>query len=261
MRSTSVCVLALGLVMGVATGLQGETLIPIDDFEDGNLDGWTLLDFSKGHPWGPGLFDVSGGELRMAHNGPDPVPPGTLATQDVLLAAWNASAADQLYSTGFVRSQVRVDEEGSVPSMHMRLDLGTFSSYFMYPATPPASPPAFRLSKLFGGGETVLWESPFEVQVGEQWNMELGVVGNTISAKAWQVGTTEPTAPQFSTVDPAVLGPGQIALTNDIPTALVFAARADASFDNVSFVVVPEPATCVLLLAGLLTAFPWKRIR
>ena len=82
---------------------------------------------------------------------------------------------------------------------------------------------------------------------------ELGVVGNTISGKAWKVGTAEPASPQFSTVDLSVLGPGQIALTNDVPTALIFSALADASFDNVEFIAIPEPSTLAHFnLLGLL---------
>ena len=87
-RSVS-SVMAVILAVSMSPCLQGQMIL-VDDFE-GNLDAWTTIHFSAGQPWGPGVFEIVNGEFRMAHTGSVPVPPGTPATEDVLIAAWNPS--------------------------------------------------------------------------------------------------------------------------------------------------------------------------
>ena len=254
-RSVS-SVMAVILAVSMSPCLQGQMIL-VDDFE-GNLDAWTTIDFSAGQPWGPGVFEIVNGEFRMAHTGSVPVPPGTPATEDVLIAAWNPSV-DPFYSNGYLRAQVRIDEVANVTAIHMRADLSTFTTYLLYTNTGTVlDPKKFRLSKLEDGAETILWQSDFMYTQGEEWIMELGAVGNTLSAKAWQVGTAEPPAPQFETTDSEPLPPGQFLLTNDVPTPDVVASFADASFDNVYF-TVPEPAAVALVLVGLLGAAAYRR--
>ena len=80
------------------------------------------------------------------------------------------------------------------------------------------------------------------------------VVGATISARIWEVGTPEPSEPQFVWTDPSPIPGGQIALYSLVQSELMpDPSRADASFDNVYF-RVPEPTALPLLVAVLIGA-------
>ena len=239
---------------------QGQ-VIPIDDFDDMVFEGWTTLDFSEGQPWGPGAYDVSNGDLRMFHTGSTPVPPGTPITQRVMFARWDESV-DPLFSNGYLRAQMRTDSARNSTSVIMRANFDTFSAYVLFGNTTPVPPgepgSAFALSRLDpGGAETRLWDSGIPYQPGEDWNVELGAVGSQISAKVWRVGQPEPDEPQYSEFDPFALSAGFIAISSDVITVDA-PSFADATFDNIVF-IVPEPASFVLVLVGLVSLWGRKR--
>jgi hypothetical protein len=107
------------------------------------------------------------------------------------------------------------------------------------------------LHKFVNGVETSLWESPFEYAPGQDWNVELGTVGNQISAKVWRVGDSEPPMPQFSMTDPDPIIGGMIGISSDKTLGVSVPARADATFDDIVFIGVPEPSSLLLILMGL----------
>ncbi len=254
-------VTALALMLGL-TGLVHGQVIPIDDFDDGVFDGWTTLDLSAGQPWGPGSYDASNQDLRISHSGSDPVPPGTMLTQRALFTYWDESS-DPLYSNGYLRAQMRTDSANNSTSIIMRADFVTFSGYVFFGNTTPSPPgqpgSTFALSKFVNGEEFRLWDSDIPYEVGADWSVELGAVGSQISAKVWRVGDPEPLLPQYSGIDTSIASPGFIALSSDVIT-LDTPSFADATFDNVAF-VVPEPGSLTLMLGGFLlsTVFAIRR--
>ena len=49
------CVLLIVAIMAMQAHAQ---TILIDDFDDGDADGWSIIDTSIDEPWGPGTFDA-----------------------------------------------------------------------------------------------------------------------------------------------------------------------------------------------------------
>ena len=258
-RTISLCIAAVTLAIGMAFCAHAKS-IPIDDFEDGNLDGWTLLDFSAAETWGPGDYDVSSGVLHALHSGSDPVPVGTPFNQTAILSIWNDSA-DPLYSNGYLRAQIRTDEDDNSTAVLMRADLGTLSGYLLFGNTNSHDAPGsgrFNLNKFVNGVESNIWRSDFAYEVGEWWNIELGTVGTTLSAKVWKVGDADPISPQFVGTDTSNTT-GQIILSSDVSSAHTIPGRADGSFDNVSFYAIPEPSTVLLGFMGIAAVFGHRR--
>ena len=238
---------ALALVLGTTAGLHGQTVIPIDDFDhmDPNLPGWTLVDFSSiptVKPWGPGIYDPNSGALRIYHSGDELVPTGQPFTATAMFAIRDETA-DPLFSNGFVRAKIRTDEPQNSTSTFMRADLSTATAYLLFGFTrPPSSPPdfdgAFLLNRFKFGAEEVLWNSAndgIEYLPGEDWNIELGVVGARVTGKVWRFGSAEPAEPQFTWIDPAPLSAGQIAISSDKTIGNTLPARADGTWDDIVF--------------------------
>ncbi|MAT70528.1 MAG: hypothetical protein CMJ58_13505 [Planctomycetaceae bacterium] len=251
---TAACACAL-----IALGTLDAAVIQVDNFDHGDptLPGWTLFDLSAGQPWGPGAYDPTSGALRIYHTGSELVTPGAPFTQTAMFAQWNDStAALSPFNQGYWRGQIRIDEPNSNAALELRADLGTGSGYVMFggtksSSTNPSLAGTFQLSKFVNGAETALWRSGIEYKLGETWNMEVGAVGKRISAKVWKVGDPEPLDPQYSEIDPSAPASGTIAISADKILGVTVPARADATFDNLEFRPVPEPATVVLGIVGL----------
>jgi hypothetical protein len=253
------------LVMGVTTYLHG-SVIPIDNFNamDPTLPGWTKVDLSAGQPWGPGVYDPSSGALRIYHSGSELVTPGAPFTQTAMFALWNNST-DPLYSNGFLRAKIRTDETNANTALEMRLDLSTATAYLLFDLTVPYQGYQgwFAVHKFVNGVETSLWESfndGIEYVPGENWNMELGTVGNQISAKVWKVGAPEPPMSQFSITDPDPISGGMIGISSDKVLGVPVPARADSTFDDIVFNGVPEPSSFLLILLGVLALTISRRL-
>ena len=58
----------------LVTRASSQTIL-IDDFEDGNADGWSTIDSTAGRPYGPGKFDAMSGAYHLETSGV--VPLGT----------------------------------------------------------------------------------------------------------------------------------------------------------------------------------------
>ncbi|MBN1422851.1 MAG: dockerin type I repeat-containing protein [Planctomycetes bacterium] len=70
----------------------------------------------------------------------------------------------------------------------------------------------FEIEKYSGGTYVVIRSGGPTIQANEEWNMEGGAVGDTISLKAWRVGSPEPDEPQLVVTDPGGSHTGQLTL-------------------------------------------------
>ena len=139
----------LSLLFGavLATSASADSIL-IDDFNDGNDDGWMHIDSTVGRSWGPGVFQVEGHdadkEYRLQGSGFVPL------TEDgaFLASQWEASS-DPIYSHGFVRARLRTDEEDTFAAVVMR----TSGSRRALQSNAPQSTPTPHPQKArFGSG-------------------------------------------------------------------------------------------------------------
>ena len=221
------------------------------------------LTIRQAHPGEPGAFDIveePGGNqvLRMHYTGSELQPPGTPLTP--LVALWNDSFVNPVYSDGYLRAQVKVDEPNAVGCLGQG-DLASGNGYTLCMVAldegidHEKAGHQFHIDRFVNGAASLKWlsgrDDNIEFEFADWWNMELGVVGATISARVWEVGTSEPPEPQFVWTDPSRVPGGQIGLYSLVQSELMpVPSRADASFDNVAF-TIPEPTT-LLLLAGVI---------
>jgi hypothetical protein len=193
---------------------------------------------------------------------PNPaLPPGPSVFDTLnsgfLALGWGPSTVDPTFSNGRLRATVRVDNASNA-DLILRANPATFSAYVF---AALGSYGQFRFSRLDGGliMRDELVPGP-TFAPGENWIMEFGAIGNEFSMKAWKVGDPEPATPQFTATDNTyalgALGVSASVSTNNIsaPTPV------NATFDNLDFTPIPEPATVVLgavALASLL-GIAWR---
>ena len=121
------------LVTALAAQASAQTIL-IDDFNDGNDDGWSHIDSTGGRSYGPGTFDASSGAYHLEGAGliNDGVPGGGF-----LASIWDQSS-DPIYSDGFLRATIRAETEGSTAALVLRnsgsLQTG-FNSYLFIGTT------------------------------------------------------------------------------------------------------------------------------
>ena len=150
------------LVTALATQAPAQTIL-IDDFNDGNVDGWTTFDSTVGRRgpfrYGPGIFDASSGAYHLETTGIVPVgAPGN----GRLWSTWDQSS-DPTFSNGFVRAKVRVETDETIVSLALR-GSGTkaaFDTSYLFEAFPGRCPRSsadgcFVVEKLQAGRGTRL---------------------------------------------------------------------------------------------------------
>jgi hypothetical protein len=266
---TLITVAALTLAALDASRVAAQTIL-LDDFQDGIDPQWFPIDTNYvldaagmpigPRPWGPGIFAAPTGALNLRTTGPVPpnpaLPPGPSVFDTLnsgfLALGWVPSTVDPTFSNGRLRASVRVDNSSNA-DLILRANPATFSGYVFAALGGYGQ---FRFSRLDGGliMRDELVPGP-TFAPGENWMMEMGAIGNEFSLKAWKVGDPEPTTPQFTAIDNTyalgALGVSASVSTNNIsaPTPV------NATFDNVAFTPIPEPAAVFLVVAALASLF------
>ena len=246
---------AIVLVLSLPVWVAGQTVIPVDDFNDGNDDGWSPLDTTDGKPFGPGTFDASSGSYLLQGGGPS--PPDDPA-DGLLVSEWDMSA-DPLFSNGYLRFKVKVNEKNTSAFVAMREDLSTFSSD-VFAVNTELDNFRFLIQQVenFVLLPPVIVEGPpYEPNI--EWMMEAGAVGSQLSLKYWKVGDPEPALPQVTAPD--VRGAtGRFSVAVSFPGNHNPASLISATFDDIVF-IVPEPAAITLGMTGLLLLLATGRRR
>jgi len=230
----------------------------IDDFNDGNDSGWSHSVNPPPANGGPGIFDASSGEYRLATT--NDVAPGGVGG---VASIWDNSAAP-MYSEGYLRAKVRVETEGTTVSLLLRTQAGPFRGYAFSATSVGADNPATvgagedfgifgiqLLDQVTNPDLVFLSSSVAEFRAGEDWMMEAGAVGDQLSLKVWKVGDLEPAVPQMTATDNTFTA-GEFGLTAEILSAVGSPVQTNAYFDDVYFTAIPEPATISLMALGIL---------
>ena len=132
--------LATSIVVLVALpGLPGQVSADlIDDFNDGDDVGWTHFDGLAGTPWGPTIYDPTSGQYVISST--EPLPP--LSYLVPTGALWTESIGDPAYSSGFLRTLIRANNDATSLAAVMRFDVhsGNPSVGAQPDVEPPPSP-------------------------------------------------------------------------------------------------------------------------
>ena len=178
-----------------STYASAESIL-VDNFNDGNDDGWTRMDSNVGRPWGPGKHDASSGAYRLMTAGN---VPGNAPGRGFLLSFWNRSSAPE-FSNGFLRTKVRIDTTDGVGAILFRYS-GDLAKGFDGYAFIGIAESGFFINRIESTNVTLAMRVPGVVMhVGEEWWMKGGAVGDEISMKVWRVGEPEPDLPQLTVI-------------------------------------------------------------
>jgi protocatechuate 3,4-dioxygenase beta subunit len=224
--------LGLLLVVALTTHAFTQTIL-IDDFNDGDADGWTTRDRTVGRPWGPGTFDASSGAYHLEMASIAPVTPG----RGYLASYWDQSSDSPMFSDGFLRAKVRVETLGSMGLLLLRISGNLDTGANVYQFGPTTAFNGFVFVKIVRGVNVQVRRVPgnFSLRLNEWWNIEAGAVGDQLSMKVWRDGDPEPESPQLMLRDSDVLGPGYFGVQANIDNGFQEATRASATFDDIYF--------------------------
>lgn len=221
------------LVIFLASFSARSETIEIDDFGDGNDDGWNRSSFLG--LGGPGNWDASSGAYNLSSSGP---------TGGNINSIWEESF-DDVFEHGFLRAKVRANTAASEPSLGMRGAL-LVGGYF-FTASPFTN--EFWIEKIdFAADSGILarWHDPsVSFHQGEDWWFEAGAVGEQLSFKFWRDGETEPTEPQLTVNDDTFLT-GQFGVFARVSNSSPTPELLDVTFDDFTF-RVPEPSAFSLI--------------
>ena len=234
----------------IAPPARGEL---IDDFNDGNDDGWTRLDLLDLTGVGSANFDASSTQYVISSDGELPVLPEACNGAG---AFWTPSLTDPQFANGTVRAKVSFDTDISNAFVALRLDAAGNGYDF---AANNAVDRIFvdRLAGFVGlpGG---LSSIPFTLETGEEYIIEGSAIGSQLAMKIWKVGDAEPATPQLMATDD----------THDSGALWVAAyycanppvgGQLSARFDDVTF-TVPEPSSALIAMVGCVCV-SWMRCR
>ncbi len=238
LRTTIAALAAFVATMALATAANAPTIL-IDNFNDGNDDGWLREDFTLGALWGPSIFDASTGAYHLKQSGFVPPNDPNVGTIDSTLAV---SENNNFYANGYFRGTVRAAEPGTTCGLIMRADDegGTDNGFYYSSSFGAFYIEHFDFSQ--PAPQTILAMTPpgqVPFRPGETWNIEGGAVGHRLTLKAWRVGTPEPKSPQLSVEDPGFGPTGggtELCVIAFFDSAAVnHPVKVSAAFDNLTF--------------------------
>ena len=208
----------------------------IDDFNDGNDDGWTRADSNAGQAWGPGIHDASSGAYQLMTTG---VVPGNAPGRGFLLSVWDPSS-DPAFSNGFMRAKVRVDTPDGVGALLFRYS-GDLDNGFDGYAFIGLAETGFHVNVIDSTTVTRAIRVPgVMMSVGEEWWMEGGAVGDQISMKVWRVGEPEPESPQLTLIDSSHTN-GVLGVDANMAFSSSVEGVVNTTFDDIYFKAIPQP--------------------
>ena len=182
------------LILFLVTATATSDTMLVDDFEDGHDDGWIHAPRSGK----PSVYEVISGEYVLKSDTRLFGPTGVSAYLD--------ESSEAGYADGFWRTTVRADLPNSNPLLFLRVqdqDLSRIWKFYGFvSAVSDSSFGIIKFDSNAGGFPTTLDRGVIPgFEVGEDWVLEAGTVGNQLSFKAWAAGEPEPRFPQLTAID------------------------------------------------------------
>lgn len=209
---------------------QGQLL---DDFNDGNDDGWTRFTLPPDQPGA--VWDASTGVYRLSVPNPGP--------QATLCSTLAVTGSDPNFSNGYWWATVVRENNNSTTHLYMRAE-AIDQAYYAYAFGWSPNFGGLYIYRLAGGGGSILASDDTIVQdVGVEYILEAGAIGTSLEARLWPAGTDRPDQPQLKVSDSTFTH----GVNGIIAQSLGYGVLS-ATFDDVSF--IPSPAALPLLLLG-----------
>lgn len=212
-----------------------------NDLRSGELpDGVSLIDTNVEQSWGPTIFTAENGALRIRTTGSvQPTdPPERFPLTGAVVLTWDESEQDPHFNNGYLRATIQANT-GSDANLVLRGDTEDQSTYLFSAIGPSGDFRAFRSSGANEQGVAsavtlgIVDEPTFTA--GQEYEMEVGAVGNRITMKVWAANEEEPELPQLVAFDDAIAEGviGLVAATS--PAALAEPTPVDVLFDDLTF--------------------------
>jgi hypothetical protein len=234
---------AIGLMLVVTTAVAAgghNPTIPVDNFNDGDAEGWKEADFTGGR----GVFYVNRRAYHLETIEPIPVDDPSVGTLD---ADWEASEDAPLFSNGVMRGTIRANTYGTTVGFSLRENHEFETAYGFWGSTSFGTfyIDRFELIAHPEAPQTILamadpCDFPFEV--GVTYNVEASAVGHKLSMKVWRVGDPKPKRPTLEVKDrvlPPDSGSGLAVLALFDPAPLiaegVTEVTVSGTVDNITF--------------------------
>jgi hypothetical protein len=253
-----VCLSLLG-----ATGHLHAQAKLIDNFDDGNDEGWTHIDLLAILGVGSSDFDASSGSYVVSTDGEVPeLPPGIPCSGGV--AGRAASPADtSRYSNGTAKATVRFDNAISSGGLLMRADPSQLNAY-NFAANNSEDRIYIDLIENGIGLTGGLASQEFDLAPSQDYIIEGRAVGPHLSMKIWEAGADEPDEPQLSvfdtTYETGMLGVLSYYCTPDYGDSLsttfddIYFLPGNSDFGTDGPMGIPEPSSLFLTVFALLGA-------
>ncbi len=194
----------------------------IDDFDDGDLEGWIFQDRTTGQN---GAASAVNGVVQMTTSAP---------VDGALFLAYEDSFLTPTYADGTMMCTLWCDAIGTTAGFFLRSD-GVNSSYLAFLATDEEGDGRLIYNRFEDGVLTAVEVMPNAFAVGQAWRLSAAAVGATIELKAWPDGESEPPDPQLVITDTTFSTGGFGLFTSRLVNPDNPLQQLDASFDNVFF--------------------------
>lgn len=237
-RSTAI---ALTLFAGLALGAGWyRHTIRVDDFNDGDSEGWEETDFTGGR----GSFDASSGAYVLRTTEPIPVDDLSVGTLD---ADWEASEDQPRFANGTMRGTIRANTDGTTIGFLLRDSHETESDYGFFGSASFGTfyIEHFNLTESPDAPQTILAMADprrFPFKAGVTYNLEATAIGSVLALTAWKVGERKPSRPILVVIDRRISsregsGLAAIAFFDPVPLAGagVTHVEVDATVDDITF--------------------------
>lgn len=232
--------LLLVAVVGTSLLAAGGSTLVIDDFNDGDSEGWLENDFTGGR----GMFDASSGSYVLETTEPIPIDDPSVGTLD---ADWEPSEGVPMLANGTMRGLIRANTYGTTIGFLFRESHETETDYGFYGSTSFGTfyIERFNLFENPDAPQTIIAmadPAKFPFEVGVTYVLEATVVGSKLELNAWKLGDPKPAAPILSVQDkefkaPENTGLGTIAFFDPLPLSLqgVEEVVVSATVDDLTF--------------------------
>jgi hypothetical protein len=220
----------------------------LENWSSGNDSNWTRADFLSSPPGPVALggtsFTVSGGEYTLASNASLPALPAQVGAVSIFTPSVGGA-----YSNGVIGMVIRINNSNTEAFVVARADT-VAGNYYNLNIGGSRGGTFLSINKFSGftsGASLGNVQIP-AVQVGQDYNVEFGLDGSTLTGKVWLVGDPQPLSPQISLTDTS-FDSGGIGL--GVSSFFNTAGPISDTYGAVTF--VPEPGSVAPLVAlGLL---------